>query len=60
MFSLQETLFAMLVEVTERAMAHVGSSEVMIVGKVGCTILFLLFPLQAPLCHDIGNLRLQK
>lgn len=35
-FSLQETIFAMLVEITERAMAHVGSSEVMIVGGVGC------------------------
>lgn len=36
-FSLQETMFAMLVEITERAMAHVGSTEVMIVGGVGCT-----------------------
>lgn len=35
-FSLQETLFSMLVEVTERAMAHVGSREVLIVGGVGC------------------------
>ncbi|KAI9229854.1 MAG: glycoprotease family-domain-containing protein [Piptocephalis tieghemiana] len=35
-FSLQETAFAMLVECTERTMAHVGSSEVMIVGGVGC------------------------
>lgn len=34
-FSLQETLFAMLVEITERAMAHVQSSEVLIVGGVG-------------------------
>lgn len=32
----QETLFAMLVEITERAMAHCGSQEVMIVGGVGC------------------------
>ncbi|ELU36763.1 O-sialoglycoprotein endopeptidase [Rhizoctonia solani AG-1 IA] len=31
-FSLQETVFAMLVEITERAMAHVGSKEVLIVG----------------------------
>ncbi|KAI8892269.1 Gcp-like domain-containing protein [Globomyces pollinis-pini] len=37
-FSLQETLFAMLVEITERAMAHVGSNEVLIVGGVGCNI----------------------
>jgi len=36
-FSLQETVFAMLVEITERAMAHVGSSEVLIVGGVGCS-----------------------
>ncbi|XP_057337597.1 probable tRNA N6-adenosine threonylcarbamoyltransferase [Microplitis mediator] len=35
-FSLQETTFAMLIEITERAMAHVGSSEVLIVGGVGC------------------------
>lgn len=35
-FSLQETLFSMLVEITERAMAHVGSTEVLIVGGVGC------------------------
>ncbi|CAH7669602.1 glycoprotease family-domain-containing protein [Phakopsora pachyrhizi] len=35
-FSLQETIYAMLVEITERAMAHVGSDEVLIVGGVGC------------------------
>lgn len=35
-FSLQETAFAMLVEITERAMAHVGSGDVLIVGGVGC------------------------
>lgn len=35
-FSLQETIFSMLVETTERAMAHVGSTEVLIVGGVGC------------------------
>lgn len=35
-FSLQETLFAMLVETTERAMAHCESNEVLIVGGVGC------------------------
>lgn len=35
-FSLQETIFAMLVEITERAMAHIGSKEVLIVGGVGC------------------------
>ena len=35
-FSLQETVFAMLVEITERAMAHVGTAQVLIVGGVGC------------------------
>ena len=35
-FSLQETVFSMLVEITERAMAHVGSRDVLIVGGVGC------------------------
>lgn len=35
-YSLQETVFAMLVEITERAMAHVGSNQVLIVGGVGC------------------------
>ncbi|KAK2498923.1 hypothetical protein MC885_003951 [Smutsia gigantea] len=35
-FSLQETVFAMLVEITERAMAHCGSQEALIVGGVGC------------------------
>jgi len=35
-FSLQETLFAMLVETTERAMAHCGQNQVLIVGGVGC------------------------
>ena len=28
----------MLVETTERAMAHVGSADVMIVGGVGCNL----------------------
>lgn len=34
-FSLQEHVFSMLVEITERAMAHIGSREVLIVGGVG-------------------------
>lgn len=37
-FSLQETLFAMLVEITERAMAHTGKRDVLIVGGVGCNL----------------------
>jgi len=35
-FSLQETVFAMLIETTERAMAHCGQNDVLIVGGVGC------------------------
>jgi N6-L-threonylcarbamoyladenine synthase len=37
-YSLQETIFAMLVEITERAMAHTGQNEVLIVGGVGCNV----------------------
>nr|NVI71614.1 putative tRNA N6-adenosine threonylcarbamoyltransferase [Cucujiformia] len=37
-YSLQETIFAMLVETTERALAHVGAQEVLIVGGVGCNL----------------------
>eukprot|EP00877_Chromochloris_zofingiensis_P002888 jgi/Chrzof1/125/Cz01g04080.t1 len=37
-FSLQETIFAMLVEITERAMAHTGKNDVLIVGGVGCNL----------------------
>lgn len=35
-YSLQETIFSMLVEITERAMAHCGQQEVLVVGGVGC------------------------
>lgn len=35
---MQETIFAMLVEVTERAMAHVNCKDVLIVGGVGCNL----------------------
>jgi len=35
-FALQETVFAMLVEVAERALAHTGKSELLIAGGVGC------------------------
>jgi len=34
-FSLQETAFAMLVEVTERAVAHTGKNDVLLAGGVG-------------------------
>ncbi len=35
-FSTQETVFAMLVEVAERAMAHCGKKELVLGGGVGC------------------------
>ena len=35
-YSYQETIFAMLVEVSERAMAHTGKKELVIGGGVGC------------------------
>ncbi|MDD2666828.1 MAG: bifunctional N(6)-L-threonylcarbamoyladenine synthase/serine/threonine protein kinase [Methanocellales archaeon] len=34
-YSFQETAFAMLVEVTERALAHIGKDDVLLVGGVG-------------------------
>lgn len=37
-FSLQETVFAMLIEITERAMAHCNKADVLIVGGVGCNL----------------------
>lgn len=46
-FSLQETVFAMLVEITERAMAHVGGREVLIVGGVGCEFSFFFLQLSS-------------
>jgi len=35
-FSLQETVFAMLIETAERAMAHTGKKELLLGGGVGC------------------------
>ena len=35
-FSLQETVFAMLVEVAERALAHTGKKELVLGGGVAC------------------------
>lgn len=35
-FSLQETIFAMMVEVAERAMAHCGKNELVLGGGVAC------------------------
>ena len=37
-YSLQETIFAMLIEITERTMAHCGQNSVLIVGGVGCNM----------------------
>ncbi|TRY58915.1 hypothetical protein DNTS_003122 [Danionella cerebrum] len=53
-FSLQETLFAMLVEITERAMAHCGSQEVLIVGGVGCNL--RLQEMMGVMCKERGAL----
>jgi N6-L-threonylcarbamoyladenine synthase/protein kinase Bud32 len=36
-YSFQETCFAMLVEVTERALAHAGKSEVLLTGGVAAS-----------------------
>merc|ERR1719264_554648 len=51
-FSLQETVFAMLVETTERAMAHCGSTEVLIVGGVGCNL--RLQEMMGVMCEERG------
>uniref|UniRef100_A0A1B6IXS4 N(6)-L-threonylcarbamoyladenine synthase n=1 Tax=Homalodisca liturata TaxID=320908 RepID=A0A1B6IXS4_9HEMI len=51
-FSLQETVFAMLVETTERAMAHCGSQEVLLVGGVGCNE--RLQKMMGDMCHERG------
>lgn len=37
-YSAQETIFAMLLEVSERAMAHTGKSELLLGGGVACNI----------------------
>ncbi|XP_053419052.1 tRNA N6-adenosine threonylcarbamoyltransferase-like isoform X2 [Nycticebus coucang] len=51
-FSLQETVFAMLVEITERAMAHCGSQEALIVRGVGCNI--RLQEMMETMCQERG------
>ncbi|XP_014437435.1 probable tRNA N6-adenosine threonylcarbamoyltransferase isoform X3 [Tupaia chinensis] len=51
-FSLQETVFAMLVEITERAMAHCGSQEALIVGGVGCNV--RLQEMMETMCQERG------
>jgi N6-L-threonylcarbamoyladenine synthase len=59
-FSLQETVFAMLVEITERAMAHIGSKEVLIVGGVGCGYSRTFRLDKCSECLIKGNERLQE
>ncbi|XDV24613.1 hypothetical protein PO909_028736 [Leuciscus waleckii] len=49
---IEETLFAMLVEITERAMAHCGSQEVLIVGGVGCNM--RLQEMMGVMCKERG------
>merc|ERR1712226_921327 len=51
-YSFQETLFAMLVETTERAMAHTGSQEVVICGGVGCNV--RLQEMMGEMCKERG------
>jgi N6-L-threonylcarbamoyladenine synthase len=52
-FSFQETVFAMLVEITERAMAHTCSADVLIVGGVGCNE--RLQAMMATMCSQRGG-----
>ena len=52
-FSLQETVFSMLVETTERAMAHCNSKEVLICGGVGCN--FRLQEMMKTMCEERGG-----
>jgi universal protein Kae1 len=51
-YSLQETAFAMLVEVTERAMAHAEKSEALLVGGVGANQ--RLGEMLSAMCEDRG------
>lgn len=55
-YSLQETVFSILVEVTERAMAFSGSNEVLIVGGVGCNLrlqemMSIMVEARGGICH---------
>lgn len=51
-FSMQETAFAMLVEVAERAMAHTGKCELLLAGGVACN--GRLQQMAAQMCRDRG------
>jgi tRNA A37 threonylcarbamoyltransferase TsaD len=50
--SFQETAFAMLVEVTERAVAHTGKKEVLLAGGVGANM--RLREMLGMMCEDRG------
>ncbi len=50
--SFQETAFAMLVEVTERAVAHTGKNEVLLAGGVGANV--RLREMLSIMCEDRG------
>lgn len=52
-YSVQENVFAMLVEVTERAMAHTQKQDVLIVGGVGCNR--RLQGMMAQMCEERGG-----
>ena len=51
-FSFQETCFAMLTEVTERALAHTGKKEVMLVGGVAASKRFK--EMMETMCEERG------
>ena len=51
-FSLQETAFAMLLEVSERAMAHTGKTELLLGGGVACNT--RLQEMAKKMCADRG------
>lgn len=51
-FSLQETIFAMLLEVAERAMAHCGKDELLLGGGVACNR--RLQEMAHQMCRDRG------
>ena len=57
-FSIQETCFAMLAEVVERAMAHTGKQELLLVGGVGantrfCEMLDLMCKERGAIFHKV-------
>jgi N6-L-threonylcarbamoyladenine synthase len=51
-YSLQETIFAMLVEVSERAIAHCGKSELVLGGGVACNK--RLWEMSGKMCAERG------